>query len=307
MTTPALVVIAARAGSTSLSDGPLAEVAGMAMLELQLRRLLPITTRSEAQLVVATSDLIADEPIADLAGRLGVAVVRGSETDVLGRFAIALVRHPAEVVAHVGANSPLADPFVIGAAIDLHRRVGADYTSNTLPRSYPLGLDVEVLSARSLRIAELEAEDPHDREQVTSYIVRRPGRFSLANLHSGHDLARERWAVDTPQDLARIREIVGQVPDPLTASWNRILAVTGRASKPRPGEVVLRPLDTTPAGAAPWVREWSVEVDGQALGTATVAAGDGVFERQVDVADRWVEPAREALYRLLLDDPQTRP
>ena len=305
MSAPALVVVAARMGSTRLPGKVLADVAGMPMLELQLRRLLPITAQTEVKVVVATTDGHADDPVAELAARLGVDVVRGSSTDVLGRFSIALVRHPSDVVVRLGADSPLTDPFVVAAAIDLHRRSGADYTSNTLPRSYPQGLDVEVLSARALRAAELEADDPLDRELVTPFVLRRPERFRLANLHSGHALAEERWAVATSEDLARVRGVLGQVPDPLTASWNRIMAVSGRANKPRPGQVQLAPLDTIAPGSAPWVRTWAVRVDGQELGTATVTAGEDSVERRVDVAEPWVEPTREALYRLLLHDPQT--
>ncbi len=304
--TPALVVVAARIGSTRLPGKVLAEVAGMPLLELQLRRLLPLAQQTDARIVVATTDLAADDAIVELAERLGVAVVRGPEDDVLSRFAIAMVRHPGDPIVRLGADSPLIDPYLVRAAIDLHREAQADYTSNLLPRSYPQGLDVEVLSARALRAAELEAVDPTDREQVTSFAFRRPERFRIANLHAGHALAEERWAVTTQADLDRVREILSVVPDPLTASWNRILAVAGRANKPRPGQIVLNPLDDTPPGTAPWVRTWAVQVDGREVGKVAVAAGGGRAERRVDVPEPWLEPATDALYRLLLHDAQTR-
>ena len=306
MSGPALIVVQARAGSTRLPGKVLAEVHGMPMLEFQLRRLLPVTGLVDAKIVLATSDLSADDPVAEVATGLGLAVVRGSEADVLGRFAIALVRHPAETVVRLTGDCPLTDPFIVVAALDLHARSQADYTSNVLPRSYPKGLDVEVLSARALGLAEMHATDGPDREHVTPYIYRRPERFRIANLHSGHDLGEEWWTVDTAPDLHRIRTIVSMVPDPLTASWNRILSVVGRTTKPLPGKVWLRPLDDTVPGAAPWVRSWSVDVDGRSLGTAKVLAGEGRAERLVDVPNEWVEPAREALYRLLLNDQQTR-
>lgn len=113
MTAPALVVVQARSGSTRLPGKVLADLDGMPMLEFQLRRLLPVTTQADAKVVVATSDLAADEPIATIAGRLGIPVVRGSEDDVLGRFSIALVRHPADTVVRITGDSPLNDPFVV--------------------------------------------------------------------------------------------------------------------------------------------------------------------------------------------------
>lgn len=300
-----LIVVQARAGSTRLPGKVLADLDGMPMLEFQLRRLLPVTATVDATIVLATSDLPADDAVAAVGTALGIAVVRGSEADVLGRFAIALVRHRAETVVRLTGDCPLTDPFIVAAALDLHQRSKADYTSNVLPRSYPKGLDVEVLSARALQVADREATDTPDREHVTPFVYRRPERFRITNLHSGQDLGQEWWTVDTAADLERIREIVRLVPDPLVASWNRMVSVVGRAMKPRPGEVVLRPLDETLPGSAPWVRSWSVEVDGLALGRASVIAGEGASQRHVEVPDRWMEPTRAALYRLLLGDQQT--
>lgn len=306
MTDHPLIVVQARAGSTRLPGKVLAEVGGLPMLAFQLKRLLPITDRLRSTVVVATSDLPGDDAVEEVALHVGVDVVRGSEGDVLGRFAIALAQHPTDTVVRLTGDCPLTDPFIVEAAIRLHQDTGADYTSNVLPRSYPKGLDVEVLSARALRSAELEATDQPDREHVTPFVYRRPERFRLANLHSGQNLGEEHWTVDTAEDLARIREIVAMVPDPMVASWNRILSVVGRANRPKPGQIVLRPSEGPEPGSSPWVRTWIVEVDGRGVGTAFVSAGGGRVDRQVRVPEPWVEPTREALYRLLLGDQQTR-
>lgn len=305
MTSSPLIVVQARAGSTRLPGKVLAELGGMPMLEFQLRRLQPITSVVDAKIVLATSDLAGDDAVAAVAERLGISVVRGSEADVLGRFAIALVRHPADTIVRLTGDCPLTDPFVVAAAVALHEEAEADYTCNVLPRSYPKGLDVEVLSARALRMAELEATEASDREHVTPFVYRRPERFRLANLHSGQNLGEEWWTVDTAADLTRLREIVAMVPDPLTASWNRILSVVGRTNRPKPGSVVLRPLESDEPGSCPWERRWSADVDGASVGEVTVAAGNGKVERRVLVADQWMEPTREALYRLLLGDRQS--
>ncbi|MEZ5182875.1 MAG: glycosyltransferase family protein [Acidimicrobiales bacterium] len=302
-----LIVVQARAGSTRLPGKVLADLGGQPMLGFQLHRLLPITDRLRATIVVATSDLPGDDAVAAVAEHVGVGVVRGSEADVLGRYAIALAQHPADTVVRLTGDCPLTDPFIVEAAISLHLETGADYTSNVLPRSYPKGLDVEVLSARALRHAELEATEAADREHVTPYLYRRPERFRLANLHSGQNLGEEWWTVDTPADLDRLREIVALVPDPLVASWNRILSVVGRANKPKPGQVVLRPREGPEPGSAPWTRTWAVEVDGAEVGAASISVGKGKVDRRVQVPEPWVEPTREAMYRLLLGDQQSRP
>jgi spore coat polysaccharide biosynthesis protein SpsF (cytidylyltransferase family) len=301
-----LVVVHASVSATRLRDAVLAELGGVPAVELLLRRLEPLRTGAGANLVVATSDQPADDPVADIAEGLGLRTVRGTAGDVLGLHAIALVRHPADELVHLEASAPLCDPFVVRAALELHRRARADLTTNVLPRSYPEGLEVEVLSPRALRAAELEATHPEDRAVVGNWAAQRPERFALANLHSGHDLAEERWVLDTAADLAALRELVGQVRDPVGSGWNRILSIVGRRARPLPDAVRLVPVPLEQPTPGPWARRWRVVVNGQDQGTASVTVHRGKVERDVQVTEPWLEPARDALFRLLLDDPQRR-
>jgi spore coat polysaccharide biosynthesis protein SpsF len=256
--------------------------------------------------VIATSDLPGDDPVAAVGDSLGLAVVRGSEQDVLGRYALALALHPARTVVRLTGDCPLTDPALVGAVMDCHEAAGADYTSNVLPRSYPKGLDVEVMSATALRAAhELAVEKP-DREHVTPFLYRHPERFRLANLQSGLDLGEEWWTVDTAADLERIRSIVAMLPDPLTAGWEDVLALVGRHAEPGAGEVGLHPLPGPEAGSHPWVRRWRATVDGAPIGEVRVSATAGQGTVELQVADAWADATRTALTRLLGGDQQTR-
>jgi spore coat polysaccharide biosynthesis protein SpsF len=59
-----------------------------------------------------------------------------------------------------------------------------------------------------------EAHLPSDREHVTPYIWRHPGRFRLANVRHSEDLSALRWTVDTPVDLEFVRAVYrGLSPD----------------------------------------------------------------------------------------------
>jgi spore coat polysaccharide biosynthesis protein SpsF len=147
-------VVQARTGSTRLPGKVLADLGGEPLLAFMLRRLRPIAVD---RLVVATSDDRRDDAVAAVAERAGVAVVRGPEDDVLARFAIALDAHPADTVVRLTADCPLVDPDVVDEALALHRRSGAAYTSNTLIRTFPDGLDVEVVSADALTDAASHA------------------------------------------------------------------------------------------------------------------------------------------------------
>ena len=155
-----LCVIQARMGSTRLPGKVLADLGGRPMLAFMLARVAPLVGRGVEEVVVATSDGAIDEPVAEVARAAGVAAVRGSEHDVLGRYLLALEDHPADTVVRLTADCPLTDPALVSEVLALHRRAGADYTSNTLIRTFPDGLDVEVMAAAALRTAAAEARRP---------------------------------------------------------------------------------------------------------------------------------------------------
>ncbi len=199
------IIVQARMTSTRLPGKVLAPIAGRPMLAWQLDRLRRV--RDDVAVAVATSDGPSDDPIVDLCGELGVPVVRGSESDVLDRYHVAAATLSADPVIRVTSDCPLIDPAVSRAVLELFERGEADYASNTLERTFPRGLDTEVLSVETLAAAWREASQPFEREHVTPYIYRNPSRFRLRNLRNERDEGDRRWTVDTPADLAFARAV----------------------------------------------------------------------------------------------------
>lgn len=285
MTDGPLVVVQARAGSTRLPGKVLAEVAGRPMLALMLARLAPL--RPQATVVVATSREGRDDPVAELAAACDVAVVRGDEADVLGRFAQALAAHPADLVVRLTADCPLIDPTVVADVVARHRRDGAAYTSNTLVRTFPDGLDVEVLDADVLLAAHREATAAAEREHVTPFVYRRPRRFGLAQHVGPQRLGDERWTVDRAEDLEVIREAVGRLADPESASWTEVLAALGRRAAPPEGPLAAVPAEPVAHRAGrPYERRWDlVAADGAPAGRASVVVDDAVGTLTIDLPE----------------------
>jgi spore coat polysaccharide biosynthesis protein SpsF len=205
----ALAVVQARMSSSRLPGKTLADLGTEPLLSLLVSRLMR-AERLERTLI-ATSDESDDDPIAALAGRLGVGVHRGPRDDVLTRFAEAIGAYRGTIVRITG-DCPLIDPGVVDAVIELLEETpGCDYASNVEPRTYPDGLDVEAFPAEALLTVAAEATDPADREHVTSAIRRDPARWPRAGLIAESDLAELRWTVDTESDLEFIRQVVGRL------------------------------------------------------------------------------------------------
>lgn len=192
-----LAVLQARMSSTRLPGKVLKDVLGRPMMVRQIERLR--RARSLSRIVVATSVNPEDDAVEAAAGR---PVFRGPLDDVLARYVGALDAFGADHVVRVTADCPLADWRVVDQVVDLHLSTGADYTSNTVERTFPKGLDVEIVRADLLRLAADEGHDPYEREHVTPFFYRRPERFRIRQLTQPVDESPWRWTVDTPADFA---------------------------------------------------------------------------------------------------------
>ena len=139
--------------------------------------------------------------------------------------------HGADPVIRLTADCPMIDPAVVDAAIAMYISGDFDYVSNTIKRTYPDGLDVEVVSLAALEEAAIAASHPILREHVTPYITgKRPdlphGRFRIGHLEYKADFSHVRWTLDTSDDLERLRSLVAQLPDDYT--WLQALSIATR-------------------------------------------------------------------------------
>ena len=196
-----LTIIQARMTSSRLPGKVMKPVLGEPMLGRQIERLR--RSRRLGLLTVATSSDASDDVVTDYCAGLGVPVHRGSLQDVLGRYVGALEAFgPADHVVRLTADCPLADWTVIDEVVALHLDSGADYTSNTVDRSFPKGLDAEVFRAELLPAIACATSDPYDREHVTPFFYRNPDRFRIEQLVRAERHDAVRWTVDTPDDFA---------------------------------------------------------------------------------------------------------
>lgn len=198
--TKVLAILQGRMSSTRLPGKVLMPILGAPMIERQVERLRRCACLDG--LVVATSVEDSDTPIVQACETAGIDCVRGPLDNVLGRFAKAVEAFAPDHVVRLTADCPLADWRVIDALVDLHLESGADYSSNALKRTYPVGLDCEAVKADVLLRANAEATTAFEREHVTPFMYQEDGRFNVQHLTQGEDLSFLRWTVDTRGDFA---------------------------------------------------------------------------------------------------------
>jgi spore coat polysaccharide biosynthesis protein SpsF len=202
-------VIQARMGSTRLPGKVMRKVAGHPMIDWVVGRARRIP--KVEKVVVATSVLEREAPLVEHLEEKKIPVVRGPEEDVLARYVEAMDTHKADAVVRLTGDCPLLMPQVSERVIQAFLEEECDYASNTIERTYPRGLDTEVLSPDALRRADAESAETADREHVTRYIRRRPDYFSLCSVTADQDRSDLRWTVDEEADLELVRKIYGEL------------------------------------------------------------------------------------------------
>jgi spore coat polysaccharide biosynthesis protein SpsF len=205
-------IIQARMGSERLPGKIMAQLAGRPMLDHVIERTALATEIDD--IIVATSDQPADLPVFEhltsSAGRWAkqVRVVRGSERDVLQRYAVAAATTSADLILRITGDCPLIDWSTIDALIRTFMESDLDYLGAGVPSGFPRGLDCEIFARAALETAAREATDPSDREHVTRFLYMRPDLFRCSTMPAPPDLRRDyRLCVDEALDLELVRSI----------------------------------------------------------------------------------------------------
>jgi spore coat polysaccharide biosynthesis protein SpsF len=205
------------------------DVAGEPMLARVVNRARRAKTVDE--LVVATPSTSADDVVAELCAKRGWSCFRGSESDVLDRYYRAAVEYRADAVVRITSDCPLIEPVITDIVVRefLDRQPTIDYASNAVPRrTFPVGLDTEVMRFDALERAWREDLKPSWREHVTPYIHRNPGQFRLHSVSHKLDYSPMRWTVDAEEDIAFVRAVYERFGGRDDFAWNEVIALLER-------------------------------------------------------------------------------
>lgn len=197
-----VVMVVARMGSTRVPGKSLIDLCGHPVLWHVLRIAKKI--RGVSDVCLATTDLPADDPIAELARAEGVECYRGDAERVLDRLYGAATQMKADVIVDVGGDCPLLDPEIISRALEDFFSSPCDYLCNYEPPTFPEGMDVNIITMKALEKAWRYAIAPSQRIHPFSYLTYHPESFVIRNHAMTPDMSRHHWSFDFPEDLELI-------------------------------------------------------------------------------------------------------
>lgn len=206
----AIAIIQARIDSTRLPGKALMDVGGQPMIRRVVERAREI--EGVTDVIVATTDRDFCPIAKAVAGRASIFYVADlDENDVLGRYAAAAKVFNQTPIMRITGDCPLLDPAVCARVLQAHRP--GEFTTNASvpwlePSGYPDGLDADVFDLKTLLMAEQEATEAEDREHVSRWMAR---HVPVQIVKADRPYPGEKLSVDTLEDLARVRTIIGEL------------------------------------------------------------------------------------------------
>jgi spore coat polysaccharide biosynthesis protein SpsF len=199
-------IIQARTSSTRLPKKVLKELpygSRITVLQQVIRRLK--RSKRIEEIIIATTTNAEDKAIVKVAQSENVKWFRGSKENVLSRYYLAAKQNKLDTVVRITSDCPCIDPELIDSIIEKHLRTKSDYTTNALKRTFPHGLDTEVMNFTTLEKAFSEAKQDYEKEHVTPYVYKtRPDLFKITVVEAPKKLHYPdiRITLDTEEDYA---------------------------------------------------------------------------------------------------------
>lgn len=202
-----IACIQARMGSTRLKKKALRKILGKTLIEHIFNRLK--TSREINDIVLATSLKKENDILVKHAKDIGLKYYRGSEEDLVSRYYETCKEFKANAIVRITGDCPLVDPKLVDKMVKIYRRnyKKIDLVTNIFPRTFPDGLDTEILPLSTLKKLNEEVKDTFYRESLTVYIMENSQKFRISNFKNSKDLSSMRLTIDYLKDLVFVKKI----------------------------------------------------------------------------------------------------
>jgi len=201
-----LATIQARMGSSRLPKKIMLPILGKPVIWHIYKRLR--FCKELDQICIATSTSDVDDSIEIFAKKNKISIYRGPEKDLIKRLLEAAKKFDAEAIVRVTGDCPLVDPQIVDEIVKIFKNgLKYEFISNTIERTFPDGLDVEIMSVEFLKELESQLMNQYDREYFVSYIMKNKTRYKCYSLKNNQDFSHMRWTLDYPKDYDFIKKI----------------------------------------------------------------------------------------------------
>ena len=202
-------IVQARMGSTRLPGKVLRHISGRPLLWHLVRRLQ--NAQHIDHVVIAATTNKEDDRLEEFAVANNVGVYRGSEDDIVDRIHNAAKTYSADIIVRIWGDCPLVDPKLVDTVLSRFVDNDYDYANTFNPPTYPVGMDFEVYSRKTLQRIWNETNDMFYRQYPFEYVYANSTSFKTLYDNNDEDVSNIDLTVDYIEDLESVEEIFRQL------------------------------------------------------------------------------------------------
>lgn len=214
-----LIILQARMGSNRFPGKIMKLLGDKPVLIFQIEKLKKLNI----PIVLATSTSNLDDLLTTVAQDCGIEIFRGSELDVFKRFCGVVKMFDSENYIRITADCPFLSINVINSVINRHETAFSDYTSNTLLRTFPKGLDVEIFTKNAFLKLMARTLTNYQKEHVTAGFYQNMNLFRCANIVDEAKIGDWRWTLDYESDLIWMNQILSKFPKNIELDYENLV------------------------------------------------------------------------------------
>ena len=208
-----IIVIQARTGSERFPNKIFKNIGDLTILD-QITKITK-TIDNVQDIFIATTTLEEDNLIEDFCNVNSINCFRGDIENVYSRYSTIAkdYTNKNDNTIRLTADNPLINKNIIESVLNNHIENKNFYTSNILHRTWPRGLDVEVVKNEYFFKDYFKFMNKDDLEHVTLYIRKNLRSFKNQNVESSNEefMPDLRLCIDYEEDFIFIKQIVDKL------------------------------------------------------------------------------------------------
>ena len=204
-------IIEARMNSSRLPGKILKKINGISFIELLIKRLS--LTKSIDNIYVATTNNKKDDQLIKVLKKNKIKYYRGSEYNCLERVVKTCEKFKLKNIVMTTGDCPFIDFNLVEQCIQTYKTNNVDIVGNAIVRSFPDGMDTQVLSYKILKDSFKKAFHKEHFEHSTLFIRNNPNMYKSLNIFAPPNYF---WpdlglTLDEEKDLIFLKEIYKNV------------------------------------------------------------------------------------------------
>jgi len=215
------IFLAARSGSKRLPNKHFLKLnSKLRVIDLCILRLKK--TKLVHKIFLCTTKNKNDQKFKKVCEKNNIEIFRGSSSNVLKRLIDCAKKNSIKIIVRITGDCPIIDPALVDKCIKLHFKKKSEYTSNTLYRSFPDGLDVEIITLDALVKSQKMDNTRINKEHVTPFI-RKSKIFKKSFYENKINYGNRRWTIDYIKDFKFLKRVVKFFSPDIYFSWEDVI------------------------------------------------------------------------------------